>query len=64
METTVKKQGVVKAKSNAAHELRDLFENGLKDIYWAEKVLTKSLPRMAKNASSSKLIHALESHLA
>ncbi len=63
METAIK-QGIVKAKSTAAHELRDLFENGLKDIYWAEKVLTKTLPRMAKNASSSKLIHALEGHLA
>jgi len=35
-------KGAVKAKSNAAKGLRELFEVGLKDIYWAEKVLTKT----------------------
>lgn len=43
---------------------RTLFINELKDIYWAEKALTKALPKMAKNASSSVLIAALEDHLA
>ena len=63
METSEKKQGVVKAKSNAAKDLRELFENSLKDMYWAEIALTKALPKMAKNATSSDLIQALESHL-
>ncbi|MBK0368359.1 ferritin-like domain-containing protein [Flavobacterium agrisoli] len=40
-----------------------MFEDELKDIYWAEKKLTKALPKMAKNASSEKLIEALNSHL-
>jgi ferritin-like metal-binding protein YciE len=44
--------------------LMDLFENGLKDIYWAEKALTKALPKMAKNASSEELVEAIENHLA
>jgi ferritin-like metal-binding protein YciE len=44
--------------------LMELFENGLKDIYWAEKALTKALPKMAKNASSEELIEAIENHLA
>jgi len=57
------KKGVVKAKSDAAKDLRDFFEDGLKDIYWAEKALSKSLPKMAKNATSSKLIQAFENHL-
>jgi ferritin-like metal-binding protein YciE len=44
-------------------QLMELFENELKDIYWAEKALTKALPKMAKNATESKLIEALENHL-
>ncbi|TDD76061.1 YciE/YciF ferroxidase family protein [Flavobacterium caseinilyticum] len=57
------KKGAVKAKPNAAQGLRDFFEDGLKDILWAEHALTKALPKMAKNATSSKLIHAFEHHL-
>ena len=53
----------VKAKSDAAQGLRDLFVDGLKDIYWAEKALTKALPKMIKNASSEELITALKGHL-
>ena len=40
-----------------------LFEDGLKDIYWAEKALTKAIPKMIKNATSQELIEALENHL-
>ncbi|MBZ4044313.1 YciE/YciF ferroxidase family protein [Flavobacterium hibisci] len=58
-----KKSGEVKAKSNAASGLTELFEDSLKDIYWAEKALTKALPTMAKNATSADLIEALNSHL-
>ncbi|QIH40113.1 ferritin-like domain-containing protein [Flavobacterium sp. Sr18] len=57
------KKGVIKAKPDAAKDLRDFFEDGLKDIYWAEKALTKALPKMAKNATASELIHAFEHHL-
>ncbi|RUT71358.1 ferritin-like domain-containing protein [Flavobacterium cupreum] len=72
METKSKKQttakqttkaGVTKPKSNAASGLTELFEDGLKDIYWAEKALTKAIPLMAKNATSPELIDALTSHL-
>lgn len=56
--------GTVKAKSNAADGLRSLFEDSLKDIYWAEKALTKALPKMAKNATSPELKTAIEDHLA
>lgn len=44
--------------------LRELFINELKDIYWAEKALTKALPKMAKKATSEELVAALEDHLA
>jgi ferritin-like metal-binding protein YciE len=40
-----------------------LFEDELKDIYWAEKALTKAIPKMIKNATSPELIEALQSHL-
>lgn len=43
--------------------LRDLLLDGLKDIYWAEKILTKAIPMMAKNATSRELIDVLKSHL-
>lgn len=65
-ETTPKdevKKGVTKPKSNAASGLTELFEDGLKDIYWAEKALTKALPLMAKNATSPELIDAINNHL-
>lgn len=53
----------VKAKSDAAQGLRDLFEDELKDIYWAEKALTKALPKMIKNATDTELVAALTQHL-
>lgn len=55
--------GTVKAKSSAADGLRELFVDSLKDIYWAEKALTKALPKMAKNASSENLISTINDHL-
>ncbi|MGE4514815.1 MAG: DUF892 family protein [Chryseobacterium sp.] len=51
------------AKKNAAKELKDLFEDSLKDIYWAEKALVKALPTMMKNATDEKLKSAIEDHL-
>ncbi len=45
-------------------QLMKLFEDGLKDIYWAEKALLKALPKMVKNSTSDELIEALENHLA
>ena len=55
--------GKVKAKSSAADGLRELFVDSLKDIYWAEKALTKALPKMQKNATNENLIAAIEDHL-
>ena len=53
----------IKAKATAAEGLRELFVDSLKDIYWAEKALTKAIPKMAKNATSENLIAALDEHL-
>lgn len=44
--------------------LQELFVDELKDIYWAEKHLTKALPKMAKGATSEELRAAFEDHLA
>ena len=52
-----------KSNSRVAQGLRDLFEDELKDIYWAEKALTKAIPKMVKNASSEELVAALDDHL-
>lgn len=45
-------------------QLMKLFEDELKDIYWAEKALTKAIPKMIKGSTSGELIDALTSHLA
>lgn len=42
--------------------LDDLFLDELKDIYYAEKRLLKTLPKMAKSAASAPLRRAFESH--
>ncbi len=66
MATTTEKKTTVRktpAKKDAAKELKDLFEDGLKDIYWAEKALVKALPKMQKNATDDKLKNAIAKHL-
>lgn len=45
-------------------ELKELFVDELKDIYWAEKHLTKALQKMARSATSDQLRDAFETHLA
>lgn len=44
-------------------KLMKLFEDSLKDIYWAEKALAKALPKMSKKATSEELVDAIETHL-
>lgn len=51
------------AKKNASKELKELFEDSLKDIYWAEKALLKALPKMQKNATDEKLKAGIEKHI-
>ena len=59
------KQSTEKSKNAfmQSSQLMKLFEDELKDIYWAEKALTKAIPKMIKNATSQELIDALTSHL-
>jgi ferritin-like metal-binding protein YciE len=51
-------QGVIIVKN-----LKELFEETLKDIYYAEKAILKALPKMAKKASSEDLSAAFNEHL-
>ena len=60
----LKKQESTPQDSEVVTGLRGLFIDGLKDIYWAEKALTKTLPKMIKNATSEELVTALTNHLA
>lgn len=43
--------------------LADFFHGELKDIYWAEKHLVKTLPKMTKAATSAELKQAFTKHL-
>lgn len=44
-------------------ELEKFLYDSLKDIYWAEKHLTKALPKLSKAATNEELISALDEHL-
>lgn len=49
--------------SSQKENLSKIFEDSLKDIYWAEKHLSKALPKMSKAAYDEQLSAAFETHL-
>lgn len=51
-----------KSGADKATDLHALFEHGLKDIYYAEKKILRSLPKMIKAAHAPELKTALEKH--
>ena len=57
------KINIVEPSSDAATDLKELFVDSLKDIYWAENALVGALPKMAANATSSGLAGAILEHL-
>lgn len=65
---TVTKKTASKAKSSARSRksdekgLADLLEHALKDIYYAEKKIYRSLPKMIKVAEDDQLVEALTAH--
>jgi len=59
-----KQKGTSNDQKMQSSQLMQLFEDQLKDIYWAEKALTNAIPKMIKNATSEELVEALTSHLA
>lgn len=63
MKTTEKKKAASKQITQQdSDKLKELFVDGLKDIYWAEKHLAKALTKMSKNATSEELKSAFELH--
>lgn len=44
-------------------KLSEFFHDEIKDIYWAEKKLVQTLPKLAKAATSEELRDAFKSHL-
>ena len=48
--------------ANETKTLQDLFLDGLKDIYFAEKQILRALPKMSKGAESEELTAAFEKH--
>lgn len=63
------KRQTKKSTNGNAHDdmhvsmLTDFFHDQIKDIYWAEKHLVKTLPKMKKAASSDELASSFEDHL-
>lgn len=53
------------AKSSGSDEskLKELFVDELKDIYYAEKLLLKTMPKLAKAATSEELRAAYQQHM-
>ncbi|MBI2269112.1 MAG: ferritin-like domain-containing protein [Bacteroidetes bacterium] len=56
-------QDAVSSQDDTSQGLRELFEDELKDIYWAEKALVKAIPKMIKESTSEELAAALSDHL-
>jgi len=61
MPTTKANSG--KTKNTGSEQLEEFFIDSLKDIYWAEKHLTKALPKMQKAATTSQLQNAIKEHI-
>lgn len=60
---TSKKSSSNVATGEVQSALLELFTDEIKDIYWAEKHLTKALPKMKKAASAQELKDAFATHL-
>jgi ferritin-like metal-binding protein YciE len=60
--TSQKRSGATAQKSDETM-LNELFLDELRDIYWAEKHLTKAMPKMRKACTSQELATAFERHL-
>jgi len=64
MKSTTSKSQNNTAKTSDNSLLKEFFIDEIKDIYWAEKHITKTLPKMKKAAGSAELIACFDEHLA
>jgi len=53
----------MKSRSQNETDLRQLLEDQLKDAYWAEKAITRSMPDMIEKVESQELADALSEHM-
>jgi ferritin-like metal-binding protein YciE len=58
-----KKKQTAQGAAQGNSQLEKYFHDALKDIYWAEKHLTKALPKMQKAATTEELKSAIEEHI-
>ncbi len=61
--SSTKKSAASTATQDDHSLLHDLFLDELRDIYWAEKHLTKALPKFRKATTNEALAAAFETHL-
>ncbi len=54
-----------RAKGSTAEDaqLKEFFNNAMKDIYWAEQHLTKAIPKMINASTTEELRKVFEEHL-
>ena len=62
--TAKSKKAKITSQESHGSQLEKFFVDSLKDIYWAEKQLTKSLPKMRKAATTEELKNAIDEHTA
>ena len=63
--SSASKRSTPKSAANGSGQKEDLskiFEDTLKDLYWAEKYLLKALPKMSKAAYDENLSTAFDEH--
>lgn len=60
---TTRKAAAPQSQEDIDSSLLKFFTDEIKDIYWAEKHLTKALPKMQKAATSEELQDAFATHL-
>lgn len=58
--SSIKEKG---SKNVESQSMNQLFENQLKDIYWAEKELTRFMPELVREVYSNELRNTLEEHM-
>lgn len=63
MKTNQAKTKKSESQKESQSLLEEFFIEELKDIYWAEKHLTKAIPKMQKAATSTDLADAFADHL-
>ena len=61
--TPSKSKSASAGKGASDSRLKEFFIDEIKDIYWAEKHLVKTLPKMKKAATSPELQNAFAEHL-